>query len=287
MTWKSYTELISSSTQFRLRQKYSLVWEVVVPKQELFTETLLNLLVLGFILVTRSFVIKAIVFIALFSFNVARATVINYDTTGSSFTGTFNGTAANVTSISVSSGASTATLSYNPVQLGSTFNDDNPGTNISYGFFTLAFTGPDAAIAFPTFTFSLKVNETAPGVGSQSISAVSNSGSVSADSSTIDVFYVPTAFTLPSALSPNTAFTIVNPTQIVPSTTNGGISSVQGFAIGNSVGAIPEPATMLLMGVSLLSLGCWSRKKCSSVNSFSDKDVQPRGSRLGFYLENS
>lgn len=224
---------------------------------------LLRLLVLRVCLWRRYFLLNksAIFAILLAAANLASATVINYDTTGSSFTGTFNGTAATGTSISATSGDSTAILSYTPVAPGSTFDDANPGTNISYGFFTLSFSGLNTPIAFPTFTFSLNVNETAPGVGSQLISAVSNNGSVSTNSSTVNVYYVPTAFTLPSALSPNTAFTIVNPTQVVPSTTNGGVSSVQGFAVGNSATATPEPATMFLMGASFLGVGALSRKK--------------------------
>ena len=181
-----------------------------------------------------------------------KATLITYTTTDSVFTGTFNGAAVNGKAISATSNGSTATLSYNPVALGSTFDDTNPGTNISYGFFTLSFTGPDRSILFPTFTFSLNVSETAPGVGSESVSAVSNIGSVSSNSSNINVFYVPTSFTLPSALSPNTTFTIINPTPLVPSTTNGGVSSIQGFAIGSSITPIPEPSTILLIGGGLL-----------------------------------
>lgn len=193
------------------------------------------------------------------SLGSASGSLITYNTTDSSFTGTFNGSAVSGSSISATSGASTATLTYSPIVGGSTFNDAAPGTNISYGFFTLSFSGPAASIPFPVFNFSLKVNETAPGVGTQSIVAVSTAGQVSANSSNVNVFYVPTTFTLPSSLTPNTAYTIVNPTQIVAPTTNGGVSSIQGFAVGGPASSTPEPMSSLLMGAGLIGLGGLSR----------------------------
>ncbi len=198
------------------------------------------------------------------SLGSASATIITYDTIGSEFTGTFNGSPVSGTSISATSGTSTATLTYNPITAGSNFDDATPGTNISYGTFALSYSGPDVSVTFPQFSFSLKVNETAPGSGSQTVAAISNAGTVSLNSSNVNVFYVPTAFTLPSAVPPNTAFTIVNPTQIVPSTTNSGVSSIQGFALGTSATSTPEPVSAFLMGAGLLGIGMISRKKFAS-----------------------
>ena len=194
----------------------------------------------------------------------ASASIISYNTLGSTFTGTFNGTVAGGASISAHSGSSTATLTYSPVVAGSTFDDFAPGTNISYGFFTLSFTGPNVLISFPTFNFSLVVTETAPGKGNQTIAAASSIGQVSANSSNVNVFYIPTTFVLPSSLAPNTAYTIVNPTQIVAATTNGGVSSIQGFAVGTPATTTPEPASIVSMCVGLIGFYSFLRRRVHS-----------------------
>ena len=187
----------------------------------------------------------------------ASATVIQYNTVGSAFTTPQTGS-----SLVFNNGlGSAATITYTPV-VGGSFDDGGAGTNISYGFFTTSFTGTDASIAIPAFTFNLIVNETGPSPSTRTVAASSPGGSISQNTNNVNVSYVPTTFSLPSAAAVvKTNFTIFTPTPLVPPTTNAGVATVQGFAVGSSV---PEPGSLVLLGAGLIGLGFTARKKFTS-----------------------
>jgi PEP-CTERM motif len=190
----------------------------------------------------------------------ASATNITYNTV----TGTgFNGVPGTLTLNSTSGVAAQLTYATQ-----STTVNASPTAAITLGNFTLtclSCTGSTFAF-FPAFTFQLQDNETSPfsatGVfgGSAVASFIfSNSGSIAIN-------------WLPLTLGPGTAnasggtdfgttsFSITSPTVIGPNT-NGGVSSVLGTATSSAVNPVPEPATLGLVGCSLLGLGMLRRKR--------------------------
>ena len=185
----------------------------------------------------------------------ANASMINFNTTGSIFT-TVGGSPNNTNTFTVSSGASSATVTYfNVVAAGTNFDDASPGTNIQLGVFQTTFAGPDVNITIPAFTFVLHINETSPFVQSGNSTAAyssSSGGTISLNSSNVNLTFAPTTLTLGQ-----TRYTVFNPTPLVSPSTGNGFSTIQGFGVSS----VPEPSTMFLLGAGLIGVGFYARKK--------------------------
>lgn len=144
-------------------------------------------------------------------------------------------------------------------------------SNIDLGDFVLTCPtcGTTQSTFYSGFTFDLVVTDTTDGGATGEFVGTSSGGTVSSNSSTIDI----TWSTVPvnsldlgpgtsNSLSGNfgiTRFTISNPTQIVAinSGSNQGETTVQG-----TVSSGPEPATFSMMGGGLLlGLGVFRRKR--------------------------
>jgi hypothetical protein len=169
----------------------------------------------------------------------ANATPVTYSTTGS-----FNGTGSSIT---FGSGANTSTISF--IGVSSTV-DANPFTFASLGDFQTSVTGTGAAIA-PGTTFTLTITQTAPSGGSGAFSATIT-GTLSQNSSSGLVTFSASSVTINSVTYQLTN----NPLPLVPPATNNGITSVQA-----QITAVPEPATMLLLGTGLAGVAARVRKR--------------------------
>ena len=188
----------------------------------------------------------------------ASASIINFNTVGSLFT-TVGGSPNNTNTFTVNSGASSATVTYfNVVAASTNFDDASPGSNIQLGVFQTTYLGTDVSIVIPSFTFVLHINETSPFVqaGTSTNTAATSSssgGSISLNSSNVNISFAPTTLTLGQTL-----YTVFNPTPLVAPTTGSGYSTIQGNGIGVGV---PEPGTMFLLGAGLIGVGFSARKK--------------------------
>jgi PEP-CTERM motif len=181
----------------------------------------------------------------------------------------FNGIGGDVTlnSTSGTNGAS-AVLTYVPF---TTITGVATPSNTNFGEFDLNCNsctnqGGGAGATFGAFTFQLFVYDTTDGAVGEWIGTAAG-GTVYNDQSAIGMtINWQTPLTLGpggnAAVSGNfgtTFFTINSTTQIVSPNTNGGVETVQGTV--NSNGAIPEPATMAMVGGLFIGLAVLARKR--------------------------
>ena len=152
----------------------------------------------------------------------------------------------------------------------------NSGTNTSTaGGATLTFAGittPDSADA-PTFsslgtitvsgtspgifsdTFTLTITQTVPSSGTGSSSS-SVSGLITGSSSGINLVFVPADVIIGSGATAVDYRFLNGSYGLAPPNSNGGVTSLQVQIL-----ALPEPATLGLMGMSLLGLGVLVRRR--------------------------
>jgi hypothetical protein len=179
----------------------------------------------------------------------ASASTITYSTSGSLFS------AGGLTL----TGSNGATLTYAP----NTSTVDAP-TFISYGTFDLSCANCTATVGatFAPFSFNLTIAETGGGTGT--FVGTSSGGTIFSNQSNVSVVWTTTQLGTGTAGATGgsnfgtTYFQVYNPTPIPAATSNGGIVSIQGY-VGDS--AVPEPATLSLIGGALLGLGVMLRRK--------------------------
>jgi hypothetical protein len=193
----------------------------------------------------------------------ASASILTYDTNDEPSLEGFNGTNSLV--LNSTGGVDPATITYVPIA------DTTVGepTNINLGNVIVSCPSCGTAASgngatFGAFTFDLFVVLDTP----SSHTAVgefigkSTGGSVYSDQSTVTINWQ-----APLQVGPATAntysgnfglyfFQITNPTPLVAPNSGGGDTSVQGY-----VGAVPEPATMALVGGMFLGFATLARKR--------------------------
>lgn len=170
-------------------------------------------------------------------------------------------------SLNSAPGGQAATLVFAP-----NMGDTQGGpTNINLGSFTLACAtcgafGSGLSATFAPFTLEMILTDVTDG-GTGKFIGSSTGGEVFTGVSQIDVFWVPLSLgpgtnnALSGSFGPS-VFTIDLKTLVVSPTsgTTPGLSTVQGTL---SSSAVPEPATVGLVGAALLGLGLLGRKKPS------------------------
>jgi hypothetical protein len=171
----------------------------------------------------------------------AFAAAVTYTTVG-----TFSGT-----------GASGATLALGGITL--TYNPVNPAASVDPGFIDLGeirATGSQS----PAFTvpggvqFTLQVDQTSPTIGNVPFPIATVTGTISTTSSLTEIIFTPNTLTIgPATYTVFSPVFVVAPTQSTPAGL--GITTIQGEVI------LPEPASLGLIGASLLGLGILVRRR--------------------------
>jgi hypothetical protein len=170
-------------------------------------------------------------------------------------------------------GGTSLTLNSSSGAAGSLVFDTVPNTDITtpsqinYGYFTLTCTDCETdGSVFDPFTFNMVITDVGTGATGTFV-GTSSGGTILANSSNMTINWAPTQIgpgTLNATVGSDFGFTrytnemvtnIVAPNSGIPP----GLTTVQGFV--DTEAAIPEPATLSLIGIGLLGLGFIHRRR--------------------------
>ena len=160
-------------------------------------------------------------------------------------------------SLVVSSGANTVTIRYETADSLAAPQNLSSGSNSAYGFFNVDYSGVTGLVTIPSFTFDLQIHDISDG-GVLHFTGHSNGGQIglqgATGTDTVTVNWSPTSIANGANIFNIVSFTGL----VVPSVaSNFGETTIQGQVLN----AVPEPASMFLMGAGLLGVGFLSRRK--------------------------